>query len=213
MIRCWIGRPGVIFCFVFSFFFPPYIAAMKLPLPQSDFRWLRQDEIDHLDPLLDVTEKGGGTTGYIFEVDLSYPSELHLEHSSFPLAPHQQDINEKMLSEYAFSALKELTKKTKYKSRKLTSTFLTRRNYVVHGICLKLYLQLGMKLLKIHRVMSFKQDNFIRPYVNMCTQKRASAPTKTRKDLYKVSLLIRRLCIQFILPIIYISVAVQCTVR
>ncbi|CAN8026734.1 unnamed protein product, partial [Ixodes persulcatus] len=98
-------------------------------LPCANFRWLDREEIDalHFQQVPDDVPEG-----YILEVDLDFPRELHDSHADFPLAP------EKRGSE-----------------RKLLLTFYPKRNYIIHYRNLKLYLGLGLKLKVIHRVLKF----------------------------------------------------------
>ena len=169
---------------------------MSCSLPLRDFKWLTREEISALDFEKDIDPDS--ELGYIFEVDLDYPEHLHLEHSSFPLAPHHLEVSGDMLSPYALNALQAFSRKKNYKSKKLTSTFLPRRKYVCHGLNLQLYLRLGLELRAVHRVIQFKQTPFLRPYIQMCTEKRAKASTKSRSNMYKLfceynpSLLARR---------------------
>ena len=46
--------------------------------------------------------------------------------------------------------------------------------YVVHYKNFQYYLSLGMKLLKIHRILSFRQSNWLKKYVDFNTEKRKS---------------------------------------
>ena len=71
--------------------------AMTQYLPYGGFKWLSKKEIDEFDLNL-VKENSSG--GYIFEVDLEYPSELHDFHNDYPLAPEKLEISQKMLSKY-----------------------------------------------------------------------------------------------------------------
>ena len=48
-------------------------------------------------------------------------------------------------------------------------------NYIVHYRNLPLYLSLGMKLTKIHKVLKFKQSDWIKVYINFNIQKRNTA--------------------------------------
>ena len=162
-----------------------YGKAMVFPLPYRGFRWMEQEELERFDVERDVT-KVSGAEGYILEVDLRYPEHLHLEHSSFPLAPHSMEISEKDISRYSKQALEAVYGKKKHSSKKLVSTFKTRENYVVHGLNLQLYKKLGMEVVKVHRGIAFEQRDFIRPYIEMCTAKRKSAPTESLKNIYKL---------------------------
>ena len=58
------------------------------------------------------------------------------------------------------------------------ATFYDRKNYVLHSKNLKLYTELGMKLDKIHRILEFKQEAFIAPYIEMCTLARQNSTNK-----------------------------------
>ena len=58
--------------------------AMSQSLPVNNFGWLTPQEIEHLDVM---TLPDDGTEGYILEVDLEYPKELHELHNDYPLAP------------------------------------------------------------------------------------------------------------------------------
>ena len=157
--------------------------AQSCPMPIGDYRWLTQDEIDAKDwtKFSDDTD-----TGYILSVDLDYPEPLHLAHNSLPLAPHRMVITENDLSPFAKKCLSELKGgAVKHKSEKLVSSFLPRREYVVHSANLSLYLSLGLKLRKIHKVLSYTQSTFLQTYISYCTSKRASSHSEFRKRLFK----------------------------
>lgn len=69
-----------------------------MPLPISNFEWLSEEEIEQLNWLTMLDEQ---ETGYILEVDLNYPANLHKDHNSFPLAPERLTITPDLLSDYA----------------------------------------------------------------------------------------------------------------
>lgn len=163
-----------------------YGKAMSMPLPLRDFEWMEEEEVEDFTQNWQtlVTEEDGD--GYIIEATLRYPEKLHEAHSSFPLAPEHVDITEDMLSPYATDCLREIAGKTKHKAKKLTATFNDRKKYLLHGLNLKFYLEQGMELITVHRGIKFYQKKFIKPYIDLCTLKRAMASTKSSKDMFKL---------------------------
>ena len=63
---------------------------MSQKLPYKNFRWVNEKKLVDLDPTLLGTED---ETGYILQVDLEYPKELHNAHNDYPLAPENITIN------------------------------------------------------------------------------------------------------------------------
>ena len=116
---------------------------------------------------------------------MDYPESLHLAHNSFPLAAERLEINDDMLSPYAKDCHTILRGKEKYSATKLSATFNKRENYVAHYVNIQTYLRLGLKLKKVHRVLSFRQTNFLEPYIKYCTMKRATSKSKFQESLYK----------------------------
>ena len=78
---------------------------MSRPLPQKNFKWVADDDIQNFDVNMvsDDADKG-----YILEVDLQYPEELHDIHSDFPVAPENITITVNMLSPYSKNLLQSL---------------------------------------------------------------------------------------------------------
>lgn len=62
----------------------------------------------------------------------------------------------------------------------------SKQKYVIHYQNLKKYLSWGMKLQKIHRVLQFKQEAWLKPYIEFNTQLRRDAETDFEKDFFKL---------------------------
>ncbi|KAL9982399.1 hypothetical protein ACROYT_G004435 [Oculina patagonica] len=155
--------------------------AMSKPLPKSGFRWKMvmptEKEI--------MTKKEFAKAGWILEVDLEYPKELHDAQNSYPLAPEKKKINKEMFSPYQKKIIKNLDLKLP-ESEKLVLTLEDKSNYVVHYRNLQFYLKQGMKLKKVHRVLEFEQECWMEPYIRMNTEFRKKAKNDFEKNFYKL---------------------------
>ena len=69
---------------------------------------------------------------------------------------------------------------------KLIPSLEPKRKYIVHYRALQLYLQLGLKLTNIHRVLTFDQSAWLEPYITFNTAQRTAAKSEFLKRLYKL---------------------------
>ena len=58
--------------------------------------------------------------------------------------------------------------------------------YVLYYRNLQLYLSLGMKLKKIHRILEFNETPWMEPYIRMNTEFRKKSKSAFEKDFYKL---------------------------
>ena len=75
-----------------------YRWAMSEYLPYAEFKWLKN--VGELD-VMSINDKSA--IGYILEVDLKYPNELHELHNHYPLAPEKLIVSNDILSKYGKS--------------------------------------------------------------------------------------------------------------
>jgi hypothetical protein len=67
-------------------------------------------------------------------------------------------------------------------TEKLIGSLQTKIKYKVHYRNLKLYLSLGIKLIKVHRVVAFKQKPWLKSYIELNTRLRQMAKSEFEKD-------------------------------
>ena len=140
-----------------------YPHAMCQPLPVDEFEWEHSE--------IDVTQVADDAEyGYILEVDLHCPPEKHNTLNGYPLAPEKTRVQREMLSPFQqqhFPAAKG--------TEKLVPHLADRIEYVVHYRALKRYIQLGMVVTKIHRVLRFRQLPFLQSFMDLNISKRREA--------------------------------------
>ena len=156
--------------------------AMSQYLPTGGFKWMTDKQINKID-LAKYNENS--EKGLILEVDLEYPKELHDLHNDYPLAAERVCVNKDMLSWYC----KKIATKYNISTglvHKLIPTLSDKEKYVLHYRNLQLYLDLGLKVKKVHRVLEFNQSPWLKQYIDFNTQKRTQAKNSFEKDFFKL---------------------------
>ena len=155
---------------------------MSQYLPTGGFRWMKQKQIDKLNL---ASYEEDSKKGFIAEVDLEYPSELHDLHNDYPLAPEKVKVTDDMLSKYSKDIADKYGISTGLVS-KLIPTLGNKEKYVLHYRNLQSYINLGLKVTKVHRVLEFNQSPWLKQYIDFNTEKRKNAKNAFEKDFFKL---------------------------
>ena len=103
--------------------------------------------------------------GFLYEVDAEYPKIIGMSHINISFLPKRRKRG---------------------KVTKLMGTIEDKEKYIVHISALKQALNHGLKLKKIHRIIQFKQKEWLKPYIEMITELRAAAKNDFKKDFFKL---------------------------
>ena len=133
--------------------------ALSQPLPTGGFRWadVKPNEISKL---ANFSEKG-----YLLEVDVCYPRELHDYHNDLPFMCWHMVIG---------------------RVEKLVPSLYYKKRYVIHIRALDQALKHGLVLERIHRAIEFKQSAWMKEYIDFNTKLRTAATNDFEKDFYKL---------------------------
>ena len=108
-----------------------------------------------------------GDAGYSRVVDIEYPKTLRMLHSDLLFLPEKMKIN---------------------KCHKLVCNVTDKENYSIHIVALKQALNHGLKLIRLHSVISFRQEACLKPYIDLNTELRKNAKNEFEKDFYKLKI-------------------------
>ena len=123
--------------------------------------------------------------GFVLEVDLNYPDALHIMHKDFHLAPTKEKIDRNTLSECQMGPLDQACNR-RVTTPKFVQTLFANKNYTVHYITLKLYVDLDLKVTKVHRVLQLKQEKLLEPHISLNTRMRTQSKNKFEKWFHKL---------------------------
>ena len=136
---------------------------MCLKLPTKGFKWVKNIGVFTADKISKLVKKN--EKGYIMEVDIEYPKNLHKEHNELPFLTERMKIG---------------------KVEKLVPNLADKHKYVVHIRALDQTLKHGLVLKKVHRAIEFEQSAWLKPYINMNTRLRKAAKSDFEKDFFKL---------------------------
>ena len=141
--------------------------AMSKKLPVNGFKWIDNSETaEHvINEEFVKNYNENDNKGSILEVDVKYPKRLHELHSDLPFLSERMKID---------------------KCNKLICNLFNKKKYVTHINSLKQALNHGLRLKKIHRIIEFNQEAWLKPYIDMNTELRKSAKNDFEKDLFKL---------------------------
>ena len=119
------------------------------------------------------------------EVDLSYPPGCYDDHRDFSLAPTKDIVEEDWLREYQLNWKKQHNLPTS-KEKKLLPMFFAKERFVVPYKLLKLYIEIGLVIINVHRVLQFRQWSWLSQYITLNSEKREVAANKFEENFYKL---------------------------
>jgi hypothetical protein len=158
-----------------------YGYAMKGYLPTGGHTWEKPAEW-YPERILQI--QPDAPRGAIFEVDIDYPERLHDAHSDYPFLVEKRAVRWDELSDTQHGMITE--NEFVADSEKLIPNLSDKKKYVVHYRTLQQALKNGLVLKKIHRVLTFKQSNWIEKYIDHNTNLRSKAKTDFEKDFFKL---------------------------
>ena len=135
---------------------------MQQPLPLGGFKWVPVENFN-LSML-------GKEKGYILEIDSECDDEFHDKLNDYPLAPEKMSVTCEMLS-----PLQQRMTKSCGNVEKLIPNLNRKTKYVIHHRVLQKYIELGMRVTKIHRVIEFIETPWLKPFIKLTTRMRKEA--------------------------------------
>ena len=105
--------------------------------------------------------------------------------NDYPLAPEKMRVSKDMLSDYCLSIAEKYDVKVGDVA-KLIPNLRDKSCNVLHYRALQLHVSLGMVVKKIHRVMKFKQSDWLKSFVMLNTAKRMNVANEFEKAFLKL---------------------------
>lgn len=153
---------------------------MSQPLPCGSFKWSEAVVEDVLNTPDD------SAVGYILEVDLQIPHSLHDRFNHYPLAPEHGAVPWWALSPES-KMLLDILEMDHNPTLKLVPNLYDKKHYVVHYRNLKMYVEQGLVVTQVHRILQFEQKPWLKEYIDFNTNQRKLAQNAFEKNFFKLA--------------------------
>ena len=144
-----------------------YAGTMQQTLPCGNYKWRNDLTIDDI---LNADCFGG--VRYFVEIDLEYPLHLHDHHNDLPLALEKLQTKTEWLLGYAKSFGIPASRVAKP-----VETLFDKNFYICHFRNLNFYVEKGLTVKRLHRVLQFTQSCWLGNYIYKNTALRKKAKT------------------------------------
>ena len=140
-----------------------YGMTMSEKLPIKGVKWIV--DISGIDENFVKSYNKNSNKGYILKVDVDYPRELQNLHCDLPFLPEKIVV---------------------INTKKLICNLQDKKDYVVHINVLKQALHNCLKLIKVHQVIEFDQEAWLKEYINFYNELRKKANNEFEKEFFKL---------------------------
>ena len=151
-----------------------YAGTMQKEMPVGGYKWCTEIILSE-----NLSTFADSAFGYIVEVDLAYPAEVHDVQNILHLAPEKF----KFPTEWSFDYANSFGLTVGSSTEKLVETMLDKTQYIRHYENLKFYLKHGLKDEKLHRVAKFQQSKWFGAFIEKNTTMRKQASTDFEKKI------------------------------
>ena len=172
-----------------------YGHAMTQSMPLDNFTRMADDELNKHQLLMGRTTRKmkivsdyrkESNEGFIFVSRLEFSKKAQKKLLAYPCVPEKLVVDEDMLSKGQRAVWKKLFSSdySSSTSKKMVGSFSAKQNYTSHYRLLAFYASLGVKVTLI-RGYKFRQEKFIKSYVEFCAHRRSQTTNNSDKKLWK----------------------------
>lgn len=163
--------------------YPSVMASCKMPLNSFEFIDPESISLESIINLpyyeeMDSDRLETDDFGYILEVDIELPINLHDKFKEYPLLPERKKIPKEWLSDLQIERAENLHiihNNTYHCTEKLITDLYPKHKYVIHYQNLKFAMEHGYVVKKVYRIMRFVEGLYMGKYINTMVEKRVQA--------------------------------------